>query len=305
MRFGILAGHDVTSRRARDWADFVRRVEDRGFDTLLLPDHLGQGLGAVAGLTAAGLAAERLRLGYLVLGNDFRHPVLLAREAATIDLLSSGRLELGIGAGWKRSEYESLGIDFSPAPVRIDRLSESLSIIERVWSGTSFSFAGAHYRLDNVPASLPPFQTPRPPVLVGGGGTRILSLAARRADIVSVMPRMRAGSPDGPIDLGETNELGLRRKIQLIRDEAGSRFDQLEISVTMLHLAVDDHPVPASPAPAPWARLAGTPWGFEGSVAGAADRMRELHAQFGISYFVAMEQALDAMARVIDELRSQ
>jgi len=303
MRFGILAAHDVVRRRASDWTEFVRRVEGSGLDCLLLPDHLGPGLGVVAALTAAGFVSERLRLGYLVLGNDFRHPVLLAREAATIDVLSGGRFELGIGAGWKESEYRSLGVDCHPAQVRIERLGESLSIIDRVWSGAGFSFTGNHYHLDDVPASLPPLQAPRPPVLVGGGGPRILSLAARRADIVSIMPRMRPGSPDGPIDPAEATADGFRRKIQLVRDAAGERFEHLELSLTMLHLSTDNRSVRVAPGVRAWEGLSATPWGFTGSVAGAADRMRELHARHGISYFVAMEAALDAMTRVVADLR--
>lgn len=303
MRFGILAGHDVARHTARAWTEFVRRVEDSGVDCLLLPDHLGPGPGVVAALTAAAFASERLRLGYLVLGNDLRHPVLLAREAATIDVLSGGRLELGMGAGWKESEYRSLGMDYHPAAVRIERLGESLSVIDRVWSGSSFSFTGTHYHLDNVPASPPPLQTPRPPVLVGGGGPHILSLAARRADIVSVMPRMQTRSQGGPIDLAEATADGFGRKIQLVRDAAGARFDRLELSLTLLHLSVDNGSVGASSGARAWEGLSTTPWGFTGSVAGAADRIRELHARYGISYFVATEAALDAMTRVVAELR--
>lgn len=246
MRFGVLAGHDVARRTASDWTDFVKQVESSGLDCLLLPDHLGPGPGVVAALTAAVFVSERLRLGYLVLGNDFRHPVLLGRETATIDVLSAGRFELGLGAGWKESEYRSLGVDYRPATVRIERLGEALSIIDRVWSGASFSFTGTHYRLDDVPASLPPLQVPRPPVLVGGGGPRILSLAARQADIVSVMPRMRTGSPGGPIDLAEATADGFRRKVELVRDAAGERFERLELSLTMLYLSVDNRSVPAS-----------------------------------------------------------
>lgn len=135
MRFGVLAGHEVARRTASDWTEFVKRVEDSGVDCLLLPDHLGPGPGVVAALTAAAFVSERLRLGYLVLGNDFRHPVLLARETATIDVLSGGRFELGLGAGWKESEYRSLGVDYRPAPVRIERLGEALSIVDRVLVG--------------------------------------------------------------------------------------------------------------------------------------------------------------------------
>jgi probable F420-dependent oxidoreductase len=303
MRFGVLAGHDVAWRSASDWTEFVKRVEDSGLDCLLLPDHLGPGPGVVAALTAAAFVSERLRLGYLVLGNDFRHPVLLARETATIDVLSGGRFELGLGAGWKESEYRSLGVDYRPAAVRIERLGEALSLIDQVWSGASFSFTGTHYRLDNVPASLPPLQAPRPPVLVGGGGPQILRLAARQADIVSVMPRMRTGSPGGPIDLAEATADGLRRKIDLVRDAAGERFERLELSLTMLYLSVDNRSVPPSPGSGAWEGLSATPWGFKGSVTGAADRMRELHARYGISYFVAMDTGLDAMTRVVAELR--
>jgi probable F420-dependent oxidoreductase len=300
-RFGLLAGHGC-ARDARSWGELVRRADDAGFDVLLVPDHLGPGLAPLTALAAAAGVSARLRLGFLVLGNDLRHPVLLAHECASLDALSGGRFELGLGAGWKASEYAALGLPYESASVRISRLGEALDVIGRVWSGRPFSYAGAHYRLDGVPAFQPPVQRPRPPVLVGGGGPKVLTVAAQRADVVSLMPRMDPDAAGGPVRTDDTDDAALRRKIDVVRAAAGERFGAIELSVTALHLDVEGSPVPAVP-PA-WRAMAGTAWGYAGSPTGVADRLRELRERHGIGYVVAMEQALPAMARVIAALRS-
>ena len=164
-----------------------------GYSGLYLPDHFGDQPGPIAALMAAADATTTLRVGSLVFDNDYRHPVVLAKEAATIDLLSDGRFDLGIGAGWLVSDYEQAGIPYDPAGTRIDRLEEALSVIKGLFTGKPFSFTGKHYSIKEMEGSPPPIQKPHPRFLLGGGGRRMLRLAAREADIVHVNYNLNEG----------------------------------------------------------------------------------------------------------------
>ena len=185
FRFGCsLAGFD----HGHDWAETARRIEDLGYSTMLVPDHLGDQLAPLPALAVAAAVTTRLRVGSFVLSNDFRHPVLLAKEAATVDLLSGGRLELGLGAGWRREEYEAAGLDFDPGALRLARLEESVAVLRGLWSGRPFRFAGDHYRVEELQGRPLPAQAGGPPLFLGGGGPRLLALAGRVADIVGLAP---------------------------------------------------------------------------------------------------------------------
>jgi probable F420-dependent oxidoreductase len=169
FRFGVVA----SAPRARQaWAEHARKTEALGYATLLLADHFGDLLAPIPGLVAAADATTTLRLGTLVLCNDFRHPAVLAQEAATVDLLSDGRLELGLGAGWLRAEYERAGIAYGAGAVRVARLEESVRIVKGLLAGETVTFAGEHYTVTDLPGLPRPVQQPRPPLLVGGGGRR-------------------------------------------------------------------------------------------------------------------------------------
>src|SRR5438094_8938838 len=162
---------------AREWADHARKAEDLGYSTLTMPDHFGDQLAPVPALMAAAAATAELRIGTLVFCNDYKHPLVLAKEAATLDVLSDGRLELGLGAGWMRTDYEQAGIPYDPPATRVDRLEAAIATMKRLF----------------VEAAPQPVQRPHPPIIIGGGGRRVLSHAAREADIVSVNPDLRAG----------------------------------------------------------------------------------------------------------------
>ena len=194
FRFGVqLRG----ASSGHEWREKCRRVEALGYDTLAVADHFPRGLGPFVALATAAAVTDRIRVGAFVFANDFRHPAVLAKEAATLDLLSDGRLEVGIGAGWLRSEYEATGIPFDRAGVRIDRLAEAVSLIKRLWTEDSVTFQGRFYQATDLSILPRPVQAPHPPVMVGGGGQRILSLAARHADIVALNPRATPeGTPD-------------------------------------------------------------------------------------------------------------
>src|SRR6476646_2265727 len=177
---------------ASEWRDRARKLEDLGYSTLFMPDHFGEELAPMPAIAMAAAYTTSLRVGSLVFDNDYKHPAILAKEAATIDMLSDGRLELGVGAGWMRTDYDQLGLPYDPPAVRVDRFEEALHIIKQCLTGEKFTYHGEHYRITDYASYPTPVQKP-PPLLVGGGGKRVLSIAAREADIVGVNPNLRAG----------------------------------------------------------------------------------------------------------------
>ena len=186
----------VTERRAssaKEWREKARLVESLGYSTLSMPDHFGDQLAPIAALMSAADATTKLRICSLVFDNDYRHPVVLAKEAATLDLLSDGRLDFGLGAGWMTTDYEQSGIPLDPPGVRIDRMAEALTIIKSFFAGEAVNFTGKHYRVASLEASPSVVQKPHPPIVLGGGGRRMLQLAAREADIVSVNYNLSEG----------------------------------------------------------------------------------------------------------------
>ena len=192
FRFGVGPGA-IAVGSAASWRDFARRIEDLGYSTLSVGDHLVGGHGPIAAIAAAAAATSRLRVGALTFGNDYRHPVVLAQEAATLDLLSDGRLELGIGAGWMHADYERSGIPLDPAGERIERLAEAIAVLKGCFTGDPLTFEGAHYRIAGHVGRPAPVQRPHPPILVGGAGPKVLTLAAREADIVGLNVNLGAG----------------------------------------------------------------------------------------------------------------
>jgi probable F420-dependent oxidoreductase len=181
---------------AASWTALARRCEDLGYDVLTVADHFDDQLAPMPAVMAAAAATTTLRVGTMVLSNDYRHPVVLAKEAATIDVLSGGRLELGLGAGWMRTDYEQAGIPFAAATERIDRLAEAVAIVKQLLHGDTCDVDGAHYSVHGLRGTPPPIQRPHPPILIGGGGRRLLTLAAREADIVGLSTVMASGTID-------------------------------------------------------------------------------------------------------------
>ena len=189
FRFGVSV-HGSKSRA--EWIGVARQAEVLGYSTLLIPDHLGDQLSPIPALLAAAEATSTLRVGSLVFDNDFRHPVMLAKEAATLDVLSGGRLELGLGAGWMKPEYERAGIPFERASVRIEKMEEAIQIVKGLFADGPLDFAGQYYTITGLEGFPKPVQRPHPPLHIGGGGQRLLSIAAREADIIGFIPRARA-----------------------------------------------------------------------------------------------------------------
>ncbi|HWH35467.1 MAG TPA: TIGR03621 family F420-dependent LLM class oxidoreductase [Acidimicrobiales bacterium] len=300
FRFGLaLAGFD----HGHDWAETARRVEDLGYATMLVPDHLGDQLAPLPAIAAAAAATTDLRVGTFVLANDFRHPVLLAKEAATVDMLSGGRVELGVGAGWRREEFEAAGMAFDPGATRLARLEESITVLRGLWSGEAFSFAGEHYRIHQMEGRPLPVQPGGPPLFLGGGGPRLLSLAGRVADIVGLAPRSR---PGGSLDAADVTPQSTDDKLATLRRAAGERFADLELNVLILAARVGPHVSVAGEAEAlskrwhlPPDAVASSPHAVLGPPEAVADALLAHRERFGISYVTVPEPALEAFAPVV------
>lgn len=220
----------------------VRRAEAVGIDTLVIPDHLIAQMAPAPAMAAITAVSDRLRVSAFVLNNDLRHPAVLAQDLSTIDVLSGGRLDVAIGAGWNRAEYEAIGIPFEITPVRQARLTEAIAVLKGCFGDGPFSFRGQHYTITDYDAQPKPVQRPHPPFLIGGGGRRTLELAAREASIVGLAPRILPGGAPDPTSI--TFE-GTREKVAWVRDAAGDRFGDLELNVypSMTGISITDHPL--------------------------------------------------------------
>ena len=211
----------------------ARRAEELGYSTLLMPDRTITGLAVLPALAVAAEVTTLLRVGSYVFCNDFRHPALLAKEVATLDFLSGGRFELGLGAGVGPFDYQQLGLRFEDAGTRVGRLEEALSIIKRFFTEECVNFTGRHYTITEMRGSPGPVQKPHPPIVIGGAGKRMLSLAARETDSISLMYRLPAQGIDAP------NE-ALEQQLMWVREAAGERFESLELSQMAYVLAIND-----------------------------------------------------------------
>jgi probable F420-dependent oxidoreductase len=309
FRFGVV-GESIQS--GPELASTARRAEALGYDTLLLRDHFvaepfGHQLAPLVALTAAAAATRTLRVGSLVLDNDYRHPVLLAKEAATLDVVSGGRFELGIGAGWLREEYEQAGMAFDPPGVRVDRLEEALVVLKGLLSGSAFTFAGRHYTVTGLEGFPQPAQRPRPPILVGAGSRRMLGLAGREADIVGILPR---ALPNGTIseDLEERSPAAIARKVDRVREAAGDRFEELELSAMVTVAVAGDHTRAAERLATErgWGAAAPQVLEMPSVLLGPVDRIVEgLEARrdrHQLSYVVVSDEDMEAFAPVVDRL---
>ena len=305
FRFGVQLSRADTGA---EWAELARRAEDLGYSTLFVPDHFGDQLSPAVALTAAADATTELRVGPLVLDNDFRHPVVIAKEAASIDRLSGGRLELGIGAGWMTSDYDQSGIAMDPPGVRIDRLEEALDVLEGLFGPGPFSYEGKHYRISGLDGLPKPVQQPDgPPVLIGGGGRRVLGLAARRAHIVGVNPSIRSGRTDAAA--AQDGAAGVTdKKLEWVRDAAGTRYDDLEINMLIFACVVTDDRASVIDAMAPLfgvpPEIVGAhPHAWIGTVAQICDDLVARRERWDASYLVVQgPEAMDAAAPIVARL---
>jgi probable F420-dependent oxidoreductase len=291
FRFGVVA---AAARSGDEWLSKARRAEALGYATLVIPDNLRYTLAPLPALAMAAAATRSLRLGTYVLANDLRQPVLLAKDVATLDVLSGGRFELGLGAGRPDSAAENhmLGLAFDSGGVRLARLAESLAIVKSLLAGHPPAANGAYYRSAEAEISPLPAQQPRVPILIAGSARRMLSLAAREADIIAL------GLPP------DSTEPDVVERIDWIREAAGDRFADIELNLNLM--AVGDQ-VPrwiAAQMHVTAADLAKR--GSIAAVTGTTEQMCETLVQrrdrFGISYLLVSDELMESLAPVVERL---
>lgn len=305
FRFSVTAGGITDPKELRELAV---KVEDLGYSTLTIADHLDNQFAPLIALTAAAAVTSRIRLTSLVLANDYRNPVVLAKELASLDQLSDGRLEVGLGAGWMTSDYEQTGISHDSAGTRIARLEEAVQIIKGAFSGQSFDFEGEHYTIRGLLASPLPAQQPAPPLLLAGGRPKILGVAGRHADIVGLNPSLHAGVIDHRAGATAT-PAATDQKIDWVREAAGPRFDQIELQ-SRVHLAqITDDREGVAEVMAPAMGLSvddarNSPHALVGSVDQCIETVRSWRDRWGITYVGFSADAVDQMAPVVAALSS-
>ena len=303
FRFGLMA---AKASSGADWVATARKAEDLGYSALLMPDHYGDQLGVIPALTAAAAATTNLRVGSLVFANDFRHPALLAKDTATIDLLSDGRLEVGVGAGWMDDDYSWTGVPHDSAGTRISRMIEAIEVLRGLWGPEPFSYSGEHYTITEMNGMPKPAQAGGPPLIVGGGGKRVLSTAARLADIVGVNPNVGAGS-FGPAAIASMSADATDEKLTWVRDAAGDRFHDLEISILKFVTNVtDDRDTVAEKVGGAMgidaATILASPHTMVGSAEQIADELVEQRDRWQGSYVTVQLDAIDTFAPVVAAL---
>jgi len=304
FRFGINA-RDARSRA--EWQDKARKIEALGYSVLLVPDHLAAMLSTIPAVVSAADATASLRIGTNVLNNDLRHPVLLAREAATIDMLTDGRLELGLGAGYVRAEYDQAGLRFDRGGIRVGRLAESVTIIKGLLGGGEVTFAGEHYRVTGHKIYPLPVQQPHPPIIIGGNGLRLLALAAKEANTVNLtgITFTQGGTVH---DMSGWKVAGIDERMRVVREAAGPRFDRLELSAQIQRVIVtENRRGTAEELQKTWKQLSveeilEAPFVLLGTVNEMVEALQARRDRWGISFFVTFEQYLETLAPVVARL---
>ncbi len=304
FRFGVNAW---TAGSRAEWRDKARRVEDLGYSVLTVPDHLAEIFAPIPALISAAEATNTLRVGTNVLNNDFRHPVLVAREAATADVLTDGRLQLGLGAGHMKSEYDEAGLHFEAGGTRVERLAEAVAIVKGLLNSEEVTFTGLYYRVSGHKIHPRPVQQPHPPILIGGNGRQLLTLAAREADIVGLSGiTFRSGGVER--DVSSWRTAGVDERLQLVRQAAGDRYELLELSALIQRVVVtDDRRQAAEDLARRWPQLSPadilqSPYVLLGTVDQQVEDLQARRERWGISYYVIFEPFVEAFAPVVARL---
>ncbi len=310
FRFAV---HTSNAADGKTWGDAARRYEDLGFSTLLLRDHFDDQLGPIAAMATAAAATSTLRVGCLVFDNDYRHPLVLAKELATIDYLSGGRVDVGIGAGWMAPDYEQSGMPFDPPGTRVSRMIEGVQVMKGLFADGPFSFRGEHYTITGHDGLPKPVQRPHPPIMIGAGGERLLRFAAREADIIGINPVRRSNQEWEDQNVADATAEATDRKIGWIRESAGARFDDIELSIVAPFLLLTDDRVglaesiaaglnaPDGVETGPDAVLS-SPYVLLGTVDEIVATLGERRDRWGLSYYVCNDDSVDAMAPIVERL---
>jgi len=301
FRFSVMASSAMDPGA---WTALARRAEELGYDAFMVPDHLGRQLAPIAALATVAAATTRLRIAPFVFANDFRHPLILAGEAATLDLLSGGRLLLGMGAGWRVTDYRQLGLAYDEPRVRVDRLIESVGLVKRLMSGEVVTHTGSHYRLERARLAPLPAQRPHPPLIIGGGGPRMLRFAAREADVVGLLPQFdRRGRPI----IAQATDAATRAKAELVREAAGTRWDSIDLNVLVFYAGLvggRDGVVSSAlnAAKAAAVSLVGTPYVLHGTPRGVRDLLLRRRERWGLNSYTIAAGSMESMAPIVAAL---
>ena len=304
FRFGVQANGAADRTR---WTELARTTESLGYSTMTMPDHFGDQLAPVPALQCAADATTTLRLGALVYDNDYKHPVVLAKELATMDVLSDGRVEVGVGAGWMVSDYEQSGIPYDSPGVRVSRFIEGIAIIKGAFADGPFSFEGEHYTITGYNGQPKPVQTP-PPLLIGGGGPRVLKFAAREADIVGVNATLTSGAVDESTFATMTSA-AVDDKVKIVHDAAtaAGRLDQIEMNIRAFMVFITENVPQALDTlsqftGAPTDVIAESPFALVGPPEKLIDELRERRERWGFSYVIVGENDVEPFAPVVAAL---
>lgn len=307
FRFGVQAS---SAPSAQAWTELARKVEDTGFEVLTMPDHFTQQLAPVPAMMAVTDATTTLRTCALVYDNDYKHPAILAKEMATMDVLSDGRTEIGLGAGWMISDYEQLGIPYDSPKVRIDRFVEGLKVIKGAMSDGPFSFSGEHYTVTNYEGFPKPIQK-LPPILIGGGGKRVLTFAAREADIIGINGTLTAGVV-GPDALSSMTEDAVNEKVDIVAEAAAKagRTNDIEMNIRTFFVKVTDDregtiATISSMFGADKEMIENSPFALIGSVDYCIEQLIARRERWGFSYTIVGGENVDEFAPVVAALRGK
>jgi probable F420-dependent oxidoreductase len=305
FRFGVQVSKETS---AKGWAELARRTEAAGYEVLTMPDHFTDQLAPIPALMAAASATTTLRVGALVFDNDYKHPVVLAKELATIDLLSDGRLDIGLGAGWMISDYEEAGMPYDSPKVRIDRFIEGVAVIRGAMAEGSFSFSGDHYTITNYNGQPKPIQA-RPPLLIGGGGKRVLSYAAREADIIGINGTLTAGVV-GPEALSTMTAESVDEKVAIVAAAGAHRINDIEMNIRTFFVKVTNDRAKtvegiSSMFGVPKDMIDASPFALTGSVEECIEQLLERRERWGLSYTIVGAENIDECAPIVAALRGK
>ena len=305
FRFGVQL---VNAPDGKGWKEQARRVESLGYSVGSMPDHFTDQFAPLPALQCVLDSTTTLRAGALVFDNDYKHPLVLAKEMATMDVLSDGRVEIGLGAGWMTSDYEQAGIPYDTAGVRIDRFVEGLAVIKGVMGDGPFSFAGEHYTITGYDGHPKPAQSPRPPILIGGGGKRVLSIAAREADIVGINGSLHAGVI-GPEALATMTADVVTEKVAIVAEaaRAAGRLDDIELHIRTFFVSVTDDRarrvdemaelISVEPS-----MIDTSPFALIGSPSEIAETLIERRDRYGFNFVTVSASELEEFAPVVSQL---
>ena len=305
FRFGVQVSKETS---AKGWAELARRTEAAGYEVLTMPDHFTDQLAPIPALMAAASATTTLRVGALVFDNDYKHPVVLAKELATIDLLSDGRLDIGLGAGWMISDYEEAGMPYDSPKVRIDRFIEGVAVIRGAMAEGSFSFSGDHYTIANYNGQPKPIQA-RPPLLIGGGGKRVLTYAAREADIIGINGTLTAGVV-GPEALSTMTAESVDEKVAIVAAAGAHRINDIEMNIRTFFVKVtNDRAATVDGISSMFGvskdMIDASPFALIGSVEECIEQLLERRERWGFSYTIVGAENIDECAPIVAALRGK